>query len=265
MTDSQFLEDEGAAPSSPVGSISFDNLDPTDFEEFCFDLLGELGFVNVDWRKGTDKKASPADRGRDLVAQLERNDVDGHTYLETWFVDCKHYKRGVPPEALQGLLTWAEAEKPAVVLVIASGYLSNPAKDWLSQYTRNRRPPFRIRHWEKPQLKRMLIDNPELMASHGIIPEHMRTTAEILAAEEEFFDKVWYVRKLILEERVEEGRREPLQPEIEQAMRDAMLRVEDRRGRENLGPWGDWEWGFVNGKLSALRWVLGEEWDFLDT
>jgi hypothetical protein len=25
----------------------------------------------------------------------------------------------------------------------------------------------------------------------------------------------------------------------------------------------DWEWGFVNGKLPALRRVLGEDWDFL--
>jgi hypothetical protein len=27
----------------------------------------------------------------------------------------------------------------------------------------------------------------------------------------------------------------------------------------------DWEWGYVNGKFAALRWVLGDEWDFLDT
>ena len=80
----------------PFGSISFANLDDTDFEEFCFDLLTELGFVNIDWRKGAPKKASPSDRGRDIVAHLERNDVDGHRYFEKWFVDAKHYERGVP-------------------------------------------------------------------------------------------------------------------------------------------------------------------------
>jgi len=26
----------------------------------------------------------------------------------------------------------------------------------------------------------------------------------------------------------------------------------------------DFEWGMINGKLSAIRWMLGEDWDFLD-
>jgi len=47
-----------------------DAIDDTDFEELCFELLQELGFVNVDWRKGTVLPSSPADRGRDIVSVL---------------------------------------------------------------------------------------------------------------------------------------------------------------------------------------------------
>lgn len=43
-----------------------------------------------------------------------------------------------------------------------------------------------------------------------------------------------------------------------------MERLEAQHGA-TLGPYSDFEWGMLNGKLSALRWVLGAEWDFLDT
>jgi hypothetical protein len=38
--------------------------------------------------------------------------------------------------------------------------------------------------------------------------------------------------------------------------------IEKRYGAENVRPWDDWTWGYVHGKLAALRWVLGSEWDF---
>lgn len=41
--------------------------------------------------------------------------------------------------------------------------------------------------------------------------------------------------------------------------------AERKLGEGNYGPWTDFEWGMLNGKLSALRWALGEEWDMLDT
>src|SRR5690242_15324994 len=49
--------------------MPYDDLTDTEFEEFCFELMKELGFVNVDWRKGTGLNASPSDNGRDIVAE----------------------------------------------------------------------------------------------------------------------------------------------------------------------------------------------------
>ncbi|QZQ56709.1 restriction endonuclease [Curtobacterium sp. TC1] len=253
-------------PSAASLDVSFANLNDTEFEEFVYDLLVTLGFVNVDWRKGTPKNASPSDRGRDIVAQWVVKDVDGHTRFETWFVDAKHYARGVPPEALQGLMTWSEVERPDVALVAASGFLSNPAKDWVSAYVSNRSPGFRIRYWEKPDLSRMLSRFPDLMHRHGIIEaESMRTVADIRAAEHEFFDKVWYVRSLIHDENIAAGESDDLSADLRERVLAARAAVVERYGASDVGPWDDWTWGFVNGKLSALRWVLGDEWDFLDT
>lgn len=245
-------------------ALPFERLTPTGFEEFCFDLLHELKFVNIDWRKGTGKAASPADRGRDIECQEVRKDVDGTVHLETWFIDCKHFRRGLPPAELQTLLTWAEAERPHVALIIVSHFLSNPAKDYLQSYQRNRHPPFKIKVWERPKLEQLARRRLRLLRKFNLSDEPIRSMSAIVAAEEEYFDKVWYDRHKMHREGVRTGR-----TKIDAAIWSGALRaarnVERRRGKRNLGPYDDFEWGMVNGKLSALRWVLGLEWDMLDT
>lgn len=248
-------------------------MDGTDFEEFCFGLLTELGFVNIDWRKGTPLKSSPADRGRDIVAELEREDIDGTKHMETWFVDCKHHKRGVPPEKLQGLITWAQAERPHTALVICSGFLSNPAKDWLHEYEESNRPPFRIKHWERPTLERLTSDKGDLLARWLLTG--IRSESEVIEAEQEFFDRVWYGRhalsiedyeRIVAGEEPSNPRRKTTTPEIAKQALEAGQRVAKKYGgAENLLPENDFKWGMFSGKLSALRWVLGDEWDMLDT
>ena len=112
----------------PKHRLSFSKMSDTEFEEFTYDLLEELGFVNLDWRKGTGKKTSPSDSGRDIIAHLPRRGVERTKRTEKWFVDCKHYEKGVPARDLQNMLAWAQAERPDVALFIVSNFLSNPAK-----------------------------------------------------------------------------------------------------------------------------------------
>jgi hypothetical protein len=110
--------------------------------------------------------------------------------------------------------------------------------------------------------------------------EEPRRLSQILEAIDELFDKVWYNRHLGLRNRVmsgqtkvvdkvvlRPGRRYPqnvVERDIWKGAVAAAGRVETKFG-DDLGPWTDFEWGMINGKLSALRWVLGDEWDMLDT
>jgi hypothetical protein len=244
-------------------SISFDNLSPTEFEEFCFDLLQKLDFFNIDWRKGTGLKTSPADRGRDIVFQREYPDVDGTKYLETWFAECKHYTKGVPPKELQNLLSWADAERPDVVVFIVSNFLSNSAKDFLEDYRKNNKPAYKIKYWERPMLEKLVKNKISLLRKYDLISDPIRNMEDMLIAEEEFSDKVWYNRHQLLISSSRLKKNTP--PDIIKGALSAAKKIEKKYGKKKLGPFDDFEWGMVNGKLSALRWVLGEDWDMLDT
>lgn len=93
-----------------------------------------------------------------------------------------------------------------------------------------------------------------------------RNDNDIHKAREEFWDKVWWNRHQNWLYRLSTGE-EALKPEMKTIFataRKAAKKIERKYGKKNLG-WDDFEWGMVNGKLSALNWVMGDEWDFLDT
>jgi len=96
--------------------------------------------------------------------------------------------------------------------------------------------------------------------------EEPRRLDEIMGAEKQMFDRVWYHRSLQHEYQLEDAGD---QAEIERLRaiagpgRQRVERTYTQAGE--LGPYTDFELGILSGKLSALRWVLGSEWDFLDT
>lgn len=91
-----------------------------------------------------------------------------------------------------------------------------------------------------------------------------RTLDEIIEASEEFYEKVWFDRHLLLKSRVENGQT-TINSDIWEGALKAAQRMIDKYGEDALGPYSDFEWGMLNGKLSALRWVLGSDWYMLDT
>ncbi|MDP3218490.1 MAG: PIN domain-containing protein [Deltaproteobacteria bacterium] len=108
-----------------------------------------------------------------------------------------------------------------------------------------------------------------------------RGLTEILKAEDLLFHQVWYNRHWNLRTAIERGDirvvdketfprsrgsgQETVQRDVWNGALKSAAKVARRYGKKNLGPWDDFEWGMINGKLSALRWALGDEWDMLDT
>jgi len=150
--------------------MDFDHLNDGQFEELTYELMEALGFKNVNWRRGTGKGGATADQGRDVVGDLVQTSVDGSVHTERWFVQCKHYKAGVPPQKLSDALAWASAERPAVLLFAVSNFLSNPAKAFLDQYEASNRPSFRLKIWENKDFDRLLASRPALLRKFNLQP-----------------------------------------------------------------------------------------------
>lgn len=122
---------------------------------------------------------------------------------------------------------------------------------------------------------------------HGVFDEQFlvvqdpRVSSEIESSIERLWNQAWYTRHLYSMAAVEEDEVEVVDEIPKDMPYDrnkvtkanlATFRAAGERMKEKynddpafFGPFSDFEWGMINGKLSALRWVMGGEWDFLDT
>lgn len=114
------------------------------------------------------------------------------------------------------------------------------------------------------RIEEMLDGNVEDSNSTNKTVEDYRSINDILRAENEFMEKIWFDRHLSLRNRVAQGI-EIVDPTIWDGAIASAKSIVEKYGEDDLGPYSDFEWGMLNGKLSALRWVLGDEWDMLDT
>jgi hypothetical protein len=115
----------------------------------------------------------------------------------------------------------------------------------------------------------------EIEEDLGWVEDDTRGLTEILNSVDELQDKVWYNRHMIRLYYIEQGKIQIIPKGTkrfgndvihEDILEGAMSSAEKVRAKyDDLGPWDDFEWGMINGKLSALRWILGDEWNMLDT
>lgn len=83
----------------------------------------------------------------------------------------------------------------------------------------------------------------------------IRKQNEIKEYLDESFDKVWLMRNCCI----------PLRIPKHEAGRENMERILSTYDDIPEAGYSDWECGYWNGVIGALRWVLGDEKDFLDT
>jgi len=111
--------------------------------------------------------------------------------------------------------------------------------------------------------------------------QRSRPLSELIEAEDKLTTQIWYGRKWGIIDAVESGREKRVPRDVWDASTPeqrrgmivddvwegmiAAMKSAEKDYPDELGPWTDFEWGMLNGKLSAIRWLLGDEWDMLDT
>jgi hypothetical protein len=201
-----------------------------------------------------------------------------------------HRERNSMAEALL-IETYGEllaAKQPRVRL----GFVTHNTKDFSHPKADNREPHPDLAVYFSKTKSRYFISLSEalkrvepalvsdLMLEQEWPDQEPRALTEILDAIDLLMHQVWYNRHQVLLENIEDGiieivdketfpvkdhEHRPIQRDILEGAKKSARRLEKKYGKENLGPWDDFEWGMINGKLSALRWVLGEDWDELYT
>jgi hypothetical protein len=138
---------------------------------------------------------------------------------------------------------------------------TNGAKDWIAAYERSR-PPFRIRTWGLPQLRKLISEHLDVAFKHDVSLSTLRKVSDILDIETSLTDALWYGRKPANDQVPDDW-----PSDLAEGMRAAKRRMEEQYGKEVLLKHveNEWAWGFLSGKVSAIRWVLGFEWDMLDS
>ena len=98
---------------------------------------------------------------------------------------------------------------------------------------RNRKPPFRIKYWERPNLEKLSAGKRSLFMEYNLMVPKLRPAKAIMDAEQEMFDRIWYDRHQLFRHKVSHGQ-ENTSPGVMKIARAAARKLEAKYGKRNL-------------------------------
>jgi hypothetical protein len=107
-------------------AIDWSRVSADDFEVLISQLLSYLRFSNIEWFRG------PGDRGRDVVATTETEELPGRAKTIKWIIECKRRSEALSPSDLSSSLVWVEAHQPDRYLLVTNAWLTPDTRDWIA-------------------------------------------------------------------------------------------------------------------------------------
>lgn len=170
-------------------SFPLDILPPEEFEKLAFYLLDDMGFKNLEWRKGGEG-VSATDGGRDLSGIFAKVEPDGSLTIENWWVEVKHRSNTLKKSSVQKIVFNSTAYKDVdVIAIFTNNVISNSTLDWIKEFQITHSKP-RIVIWQKHDIERILRKYPNTASS--FFPGSLTLPEQLESIKQRFWNNLGY-------------------------------------------------------------------------
>ena len=146
-------------------NIVWDEITPEKFEELAYFLLDDLGFKNIEWRKG-GKGITSTDGGRDLHATFNNLGPGDLMSLETWWIEVKYRSKTLSPDTIQKIITNTVGHSGLdVLLIFTNTTVSNKTMEWIHDF-QNKFPIPKILIWQRHNIEKLLWKHPSVASRY---------------------------------------------------------------------------------------------------
>ncbi len=140
---------------SKANEFNWTTIDDKQFEEVVYEIVKNYNPNSIDWRTGTGGK------GRDIEAKFKIKGGLDEEREELYFIEAKHFQKGVNWVHLSNAFTWAEKVKPSVLVVAVSSHLANNCRDEISDWEKNH-SYIRVIRWERKKIEELVLSKPSV-------------------------------------------------------------------------------------------------------